>query len=95
MAEASAPAGSKPKLAKSLKLFDVYAVATGAMFSSGLFLLPGIAAAQTGNSVWLAYLVAGLMILPAMYCMAELSTAMPRSWYPTPTPSGVGSSGRG
>ncbi len=79
MAEASAPAGSKPKLAKSLKLFDVYAVATGAMFSSGLFLLPGIAAAQTGNSVWLAYLVAGLMILPAMYCMAELSTAMPRS----------------
>lgn len=79
MAAASAPAGSKPKLVKSLKLFDVYAVATGAMFSSGLFLLPGIAAAQTGNSVWLAYLVAGLMILPAMYCMAELSTAMPRS----------------
>ena len=39
----------------------------------------GIAAAQTGNSVWLAYLVAGLMILPAMYCMSELSTAMPRS----------------
>ena len=34
MAEASAPAGSKPKLAKSLKLFDVYAVATGAMFSN-------------------------------------------------------------
>lgn len=79
MADVSAPVGSKPKLAKSLKLFDVYAVATGAMFSSGLFLLPGIAAAQTGNSVWLAYLVAGLMILPAMYCMAELSTAMPRS----------------
>lgn len=49
------------------------------MFPSGLFLLPGIAAAQTGNSVYLAYMVAGLMILPAMFCMAELSTAMPRS----------------
>ncbi|MBO6525934.1 amino acid permease [Erythrobacter sp.] len=70
---------SDKKLAKSLKLFDVYAVATGAMFSSGLFLLPGIAAAQTGNSVYLAYMVAGFLILPAMVCMAELSTAMPRS----------------
>ncbi|QLC24261.1 amino acid permease [Parasphingopyxis algicola] len=67
------------KLSKNLKLFDVYAMATGAMFSSGLFLLPGIAAADTGNSVYLAYLAAGFLILPAMYCMAELSTAMPKS----------------
>lgn len=78
IADSDLPANSA-KMTKSLKLFDVYAVATGAMFSSGLFLLPGIAAAQTGNSVYLAYLVAGLMILPAMFCMAELSTAMPRS----------------
>lgn len=67
------------KLEKNLKLFDVYAMATGAMFSSGLFLLPGIAASYTGNSVYLAYFFAGFLILPAMYCMAELSTAMPKS----------------
>lgn len=67
------------KLEKSLKLFDVYSMATGAMFSSGLFLLPGIAAAYTGNSVYLAYFFAGFLILPAMFCMAELSTAMPKS----------------
>lgn len=66
-------------LDKNLKLFDVYAMSTGAMFSSGLFLLPGIAAAATGNSVFLAYLAAGVLILPAMYCMAELSTAMPKA----------------
>lgn len=66
-------------LKKNLTLFDVYAMSTGAMFSSGLFLLPGIAASYTGNSVWLAYLVAGFLILPAMYCMAELSTAMPKA----------------
>ncbi|MGB7405157.1 MAG: amino acid permease [Pacificimonas sp.] len=66
-------------LGKNLKLFDVYAMATGAMFSSGLFLLPGIAAATTGNSVYLAYLAAGVLILPAMYCMAELATAMPKA----------------
>ena len=67
------------KLAKNLTLFDVYAMSTGAMFSSGLFLLPGIAAAATGNSVFLAYFFAGFLILPAMYCMAELSTAMPKA----------------
>ncbi|MGW8266325.1 MAG: amino acid permease [Longimicrobiales bacterium] len=67
------------KLRKELGLFDVYAISTGAMFSSGFFLLPGLAAAQTGPSVSLAYLVAGLFILPAMLAVAELATAMPRA----------------
>ena len=67
------------RLKKELKLFDVYAICTGAMFSSGFFLLPGLAAAQTGPSVILAYFVAGLLILPAMFSVAELSTAMPRA----------------
>ncbi|RKQ71701.1 amino acid transporter [Litorimonas taeanensis] len=66
-------------LKRNLTLFDVYAMSTGAMFSSGLFLLPGIAASYSGNSVWLAYFLAGFLILPAMYCMAELSTAMPKA----------------
>jgi amino acid transporter len=67
------------KLKKNLTLFDVYAISTGAMFSSGFFLLPGLAAAYTGDSVYLAYLAAGFLILPAMFCMAELSTAMPKA----------------
>ena len=71
------PADSSLK--KSLTLYDVYAISTGAMFSSGFFLLPGIAAAETGPSVILAYLVAGVLILPSMYSMAELSTAMPKA----------------
>lgn len=67
------------KLDKELNLFDVYAIATGAMFSSGFFLLPGLAAAETGPSVFLAYLVSGLLILPTMFSVAELSTALPRA----------------
>ena len=67
------------ELKKNLKLFDVYAMATGAMFSSGFFLLPGIAAMYTGPSVYLAYFVAGWLIIPAMLCMAELSSAMPKA----------------
>ena len=66
-------------LRKELGLFDVFAVSTGAMFSSGFFLLPGLAFAKTGASVIVAYLVAGLLILPAMFSKAELSTALPRA----------------
>lgn len=67
------------RLNKSLGLFDIYAISTGAMFSSGFFLLPGLAAAQAGPSVIIAYLIAGVFIVPAMVSMAELSTAMPRA----------------
>ncbi len=67
------------KLEKQLGLFDVYAISTGAMFSSGFFLLPGLAAAQAGPSVVLAYAAAALFILPAMLSVAELSTAMPKA----------------
>lgn len=57
----------------------MYALAAGAMFSSGLFLLPGLAAAETGPSVVLAYFVSGLIVLPTMWSVAELATALPRS----------------
>ncbi len=67
------------KLKKELGLFDVFAVSTGAMFSSGFFLLPGIASVHTGSSVVLAYLLAGILILPAMFSIAEISSALPRS----------------
>jgi len=70
---------AKSKLKKQLRLFDIFAISTGAMFSSGFFLLPGIAAAQTGPSVYLAYLASGLLIIPAMLSVAELSTAMPKA----------------
>ncbi len=67
------------RLKKELGLFDVYVVSTGAMISSGFFLLPGLAAAKAGPSVVLAYAIAGVLILPAMFSKAELSTAMPRA----------------
>jgi len=70
---------SKKKLKKQLGLYDVFAICTGAMFSSGFFLLPGIAAAQTGEAVYIAYLASGILIIPAMLSVAELSTAMPKS----------------
>ena len=69
----------KNKLKKELGLFDVFTISTGAMFSSGFFLLPGLASQYTGPSVFLAYLVAGILILPAVFSIAEISTALPKS----------------
>ena len=69
----------KNNLKKELGLTDVFAISTGAMFSSGFFLLPGIASIHTGPSIFLAYMIAGLLIVPAMLSVAEISTAFPRA----------------
>ena len=70
---------NKPKLNKELGLFDIIAISTGSMISAGFFLLPGIAAQQAGPSVFLAYLFAAILILPAMFSIAELATATPKA----------------
>lgn len=67
------------RLRKQLALFDIFVISAGAMISSGFFLLPGLAAAQTGSSLVLAYFLSGVLILPAMLSKAELATAMPRA----------------
>ncbi len=67
------------KLGKELGLLGVFAISTGAMISSGLFVLPGIVAAKTGPAVIFAYLLSGVLLVPSMLSMAELATAMPRA----------------
>ena len=66
-------------LSKSLGAFSVFSLAAGAMISSGLFVLPGLVFKLSGPSIILAYLVAGLLYLPALFAQLELSTAMPRA----------------
>jgi len=66
-------------LKKELGLVDVFSIAAGAMISSGLFVLPGIAFALAGPATVIAYVVAGLLMIPAMLAAAELATAMPKS----------------
>jgi amino acid transporter/mannitol/fructose-specific phosphotransferase system IIA component (Ntr-type) len=67
------------QLKKQLGSLDVFAVAAGAMISSGLFVLPAIAYAQAGPAVILSYLFASLLIVPSLLSKAELATAMPRA----------------
>lgn len=69
----------KKNLSKQLTLLDVFCVATGAMISSGLFILPGLAFSHVGPGVVLSYLIAGIFCIPTVLSMAELSTAMPKA----------------
>ncbi len=67
------------KLKRELKLLDVFCIAAGAMISSGLFILPGLAYYKSGPSIVVAYLIAGILVLPSMLSKAELATAMPKA----------------
>src|SRR4030042_5121776 len=67
------------KLKQDLNLLDVFCIASGAMISSGLFILPGLAYAKAGPAVIFSYLLAGLLSLPGMLSIAEMTTAMPKA----------------
>lgn len=66
-------------LRKDLSFLGVFSIATGATLSSGLFLLPGIAAAEVGPAIILCYMLAVVPLVPAAFSIVELSTAMPRA----------------
>jgi amino acid transporter len=66
-------------LRRELGLLDIFCIASGAMISSGLFILPGLAFAKTGPAVLISYGIASLLVIPAMLSKAELSTAMPKA----------------
>jgi APA family basic amino acid/polyamine antiporter len=67
------------QLRKELNLFDVFCIASGAMISSGLFILPGMAYAEAGPAVIICYFLAGLLSIPGMLSIAEMTTAMPKA----------------
>lgn len=67
------------KLERRLGLLSVVVISLSAMLGSGLFVLPGLVVAKTGPSVWLAYLLAAVCVLPAALSKSELATAMPFS----------------
>ncbi|MBU1062081.1 MAG: amino acid permease [Candidatus Omnitrophica bacterium] len=69
----------KQSLKKELSLLDIFCVATGAMISSGLFILPGLAFSKAGPAVILSYILAGVLCIPTLMSKAELITAMPKA----------------
>ena len=67
------------KLKKELGVLEVFAISSGAMISSGLFILPAVVYLKAGPSIILSYILAAILVVPAMLSKAELATAMPKS----------------
>jgi len=67
------------KLRRDLGLMDVFSLTSGAMISSGLFILPGIAFSHAGPAVFLSYLIAGFIALPAALSASEMVSAFPKT----------------
>jgi amino acid transporter/nucleotide-binding universal stress UspA family protein len=67
------------QLKRRLGLYAVFTVSIGAMIGSGIFVLPGLAFAVGGPAMILAYLLAGLVVLPAALAKSEMATAIPRA----------------
>jgi amino acid transporter len=66
-------------LERDLGLGAVFAISVGAMIGSGIFILPALALDIAGPAVILAYLLAGLLVVPAALSKSEMATAMPEA----------------
>jgi len=67
------------KTTQKLNFWDIFCIAAGAMISSGLFVLPAVAYKYSGPSMALAYLLAGILMIPSVLSKSELLSAMPKS----------------
>ena len=66
-------------LKKSLGIIDVFSLASGAMISSGLFILPAIVYLEAGPGIIVSYIIGAVIIIPSLFSKAELATAMPKA----------------
>jgi len=64
---------------KNIGLTSIFCISSGAMISSGLFVLPGLAFAKVGPAVFVSYFIAGGIALTTVLSLSELITAMPKA----------------
>lgn len=67
------------KLKKELRFLDVFSISTGAMISSGIFILPSLAFGKTGPAMIISYFLGGIIAFLGILSVIELTTAMPKA----------------
>ena len=75
----SVPDQVPQSLPRKVGALGVFAISSGAMISSGIFVLPGVAFERSGPAMILAYGLAGFVALIGTFSVVELATAMPRA----------------
>ncbi len=66
-------------LQKELGFWAVFSIAAGAMISSGLFVLPAVVYSRAQSGIFYAYLLAGILMIPALLAQLELVSAIPKA----------------
>lgn len=66
-------------LERGLGLYSAITLSMGAMIGGGIFVLPAVGFKKAGPAVMLAYLLAGLIVLPNALSKAEMATAIPEA----------------
>lgn len=61
----------------SIGLYSAVTLSMGAMIGGGIFVLPAVGYKKAGPAIIVAYLLAGLIVLPNALSKAEMATAMP------------------
>ncbi len=64
-------------LERGLGLYSAVTLSMGAMIGGGIFVLPAVGYKEAGPAVLLAYLLAGLVVVPNALSKAEMATAIP------------------
>ena len=64
---------------RSTGLFGAVTLGVGSLMGAGLYVLVGVAAAEAGPGLWIAYAVCGLLTFLSVLMYAELSRALPVS----------------
>jgi len=64
-------------LTRDLGLYSAVTLSMGAMIGGGIFVLPAVGYKKAGPAIIVAYLLAGLIVLPNALSKAEMATAMP------------------
>jgi amino acid transporter/nucleotide-binding universal stress UspA family protein len=67
------------ELAKDLGPLAALTIGVGTMIGAGIFVLPGVAAAEAGPLVILSFIVGGLVAVLTAFSASELGTAMPKA----------------
>ncbi|TYL37618.1 amino acid transporter [Natronococcus pandeyae] len=70
---------SDEELAKDLGLVSALAVGIGTMIGAGIFVLPGVAAAEAGPAVVVSFIIGGSIAMVNALSVSELGTAMPKA----------------
>jgi amino acid transporter/nucleotide-binding universal stress UspA family protein len=73
------PPMSDEELAKDLGLVSAITIGIGTMIGAGIFVLPGVAAQESGPIVVVSFVVGGIIAVVNALSVSELGTAMPKA----------------